>query len=240
MIHGAVMVISDVHTKYEVINTQIRHAEQMLEQALDHVLVLGDFGFFRNELHDYFRRDQQKFLRPVFTLEGNHEDHSALARLVAEYADVVTYLPRGSLHNVGQWSGLCLGGVRYMDAATTPRGSEITDADVDACLCHDVDSVDIVLTHDCPSGIGVRGAPGYEHYGRPGVPQMSRLGDHYGPRLWLFGHHHTWFDGTKKETRYVGLPQSWKGYVLLRDGDVVEMIDHDVPVESIPWWRRWL
>jgi len=235
-----VLVISDIHAHYGVINTQIRHAEQSCGHAVSEVLILGDFGFFADDLSAYFRQQGQRFLRPVSCLDGNHEDHSALPDLAASYADVVTYLPRGSVHRIGQMTGLCLGGARYMDAWSTPRGCEITDDEVAACLAHDPAAIDLVLTHDCPEDIGVPGAPGMEHYGKPGVRQMARLVEHFRPRLWLFGHHHRWFDRTCDGTRYVGLPQSWVGYVLLEAGPTVTMIQHDVPLAPRPWWKRWL
>jgi hypothetical protein len=99
--------------------------------------------------------------------------------------------------------------------------------------------VALVLTHDCPPDIGVPNTPGLEHYGRPGVPQMVRLAERYRPRCWLFGHHHRWFDSEKDGTRYIGLPQSWDGYVLLRDDGRFEMVDHAVTFDRGPWWRRW-
>jgi len=233
------LIISDIHTRYRVINAQIRHAEEFCGRAVSQVVVLGDFGFFGDELHDYFRRGHNRFLRPVFCIEGNHEDHGALPGLVSGYADVVTHLSRGAVHDLGPWCGVCLGGARYMDAATTPRGSVITEADVDACLVHDPDEVDLVLSHDCPTGIGVPNTPGLEHYGPPGVPQMSLLAARYEPRWWFFGHHHKWFDLTRDGTRYIGLPQSWHGYVLLDGDGEVAMVEHEVSVASAPWWRRW-
>ena len=239
MTHDLVMLISDIHTKYAVINPQIRHAEEACGHPVSQVLVLGDFGFFGDELHEYFRRGNNRFLRPVACIEGNHEDHGALHNLVARYADVVTYLPRGSVHNLGPWRGVCLGGARYMDAGSTPRGCEITAADVEACLAHAPDEVDLVLSHDCPTGIGVPNTPGLEHYGPPGEPQLTRLAAHFRPRWWFFGHHHRWFDHERDGTRYMGLPQSWVGYVLLHADGEVETVRQEVPLESRPWWRRW-
>lgn len=233
-----VMLISDVHSRYEVINQQIRHAEKNCEHLLGQVMVLGDFGFFDDELSRYFRREKRRFLRPVATIEGNHEDHGALSVLAERYADVVSYKPRGSVQRLGEWNGLCLGGVRYMDAGTTPRGSVLGDDEVDACLDRDPDEVDLLLTHDCPAGIGVPNTPGFTHYGAPGVPGLTRLAGHFRPRWWFFGHHHRWFYLHRDGTRYVGLPQSWCGYVLLHADGEISMVNNAVVVESQPWWKR--
>lgn len=240
MIRSAVLIIGDIHAHYGVIDEQIIHAEGSIGGPVRQVVVLGDFGFFGDELQAYFRRVRRRFLRPVATIEGNHEDHAALENLAALYSDVVTFLPRGSLHPVGEWSGLCLGGARYMDSAATPRGSEITEHDLAACLAHAPDAVDLVFTHDCPDDIGVPGERGMAHYGKPGVPGMSRLADRYQPRFWFFGHHHRWFDLERGGTRYVGLPQSWDGYVLLDANGRIECVNHAVSIRKRPWWRRWL
>lgn len=236
---GDVLLLSDVHTRYRVIERQTEHAEGAGE-SVERIVVLGDFGFFGDELRDCFRRDGFRFRRPVATLDGNHEDHGALPDLVRAYDDVVTYLPRGGLHRLGPWSALCLGGARYMDAASTPRGSEVTAADLAVALGHPHAAVDVVLSHDCPAGIGVPNARGLEHYGPPGVPEFRDVAARYRPRIWFFGHHHRWFDEMVEGTRFLGLPQSWDGYVRLTVDGEVEMVEHAVPQGRPSWWRRWL
>ncbi len=237
---GATLLISDIHARYDVVDAQVRHAEQELGTAVDQVFVLGDFGFFGDELRKHFRHGRHRFTRPVACIEGNHEDHGALPDLVREYADVVTHVPRGRIHGVGPWRGLCLGGAAYMDAGTTPRGTEINDADMAAALAHPPDAVDMVLTHDCPDRIGVPNTPGFEHYGVPGVPGFHRLAERYRPRWWFFGHHHQWFEGERDGTLYVGLPQSWRGYVLLDADGGLRKVVHGVPLRRRPWWRTLL
>lgn len=234
-----VLLISDIHTRYEVINAQIRHAEGEMGHPVFQVLVLGDFGFFGDRLHEFFRRRGHRFLAPVSCIEGNHEDHGALPDLARRYADVFTYLPRGTVQAVGPWRGLCLGGARYMDAWSTPRGCEISETDVSACLAHDPADVDLLLTHDCPVDIGVPNTPGLEYYGAPGVPGLAALADRFRPRWWFFGHHHRWFDQTFQGTRYLGLPESWRGYVLLSETGEVRLMRHEVPIKSPPPWKRW-
>lgn len=234
--NGSTMLISDIHARYGVVNRQILHAEEESGRPVAQVFVLGDVGFFRDEMHDHFRR--HRFDRPVACIEGNHEDHGALPDLVRDFADVITHVPRGAIHPLGPWRALCLGGARYMDAGTTPRGTEITEPDMQAALAHTRDAVDLVLTHDCPDGIGVPNTPGFEHYGAPGVPGLSRLAERYRPRWWFFGHHHQWFDLERDGTRYVGLPQSWRGYVLLDGDGGLEMVTHAETTDSEPWWRR--
>lgn len=236
---GATLLISDVHTRFDVVERQIEHARERLAGDPGQVVVLGDFGFFGDQLHDWFRRKGCRFSVPVACIEGNHEDHGALPDLARRYGDCFAYLPRGAVRPLGALRALCLGGARYMDAWSTPRGCEITEHDIAACLAHAPEGVDIVLTHDCPTDIGVPNTPGLEHYGTPGVPGLRRLAERYRPRLWFFGHHHRWFELEREGTRYIGLPQSWMGYVLLSPDGGVERIGHEVPIENRPRWRRW-
>lgn len=234
------LLISDVHTRFGIIDAQTAHAEAALGGPVAQVVVLGDFGFFRDAMYGWFRRGGNRFLRPVASIEGNHEDHGDLESLARDYADVVTWLPRATLHPMGPWQGLCVGGARYMDAQSTPRGCEITDADICACRVHDPAAVDLVLSHDCPAGIGVPNAPGLEHYGPPGEPRLCELTSRFRPRWWLFGHHHRWFDRESDGTRFVGLPSGWHGYALLHADGALECVEHEVPVTTRSWWVRLL
>ncbi len=237
---GTLLLISDLHARYGVLNEQIRHAEAELDEAIDQVMVLGDFGFFADEMHEHFRRTGHCFLRPTACIEGNHEDHGAVIRLAADYADIVTHVPRGRTHQLANWRALCLGGARYMDAWSTPRGCEITEDEMQFSLGHAADSIDVVCTHDCPDNIGVAQKPGFEYYGPLGVPGMSRLAVRYRPRFWFFGHHHHWFEKDHEGTHYLGLPESWQGYALLDAKGGLTKVTHEVPLASRPWWKRWL
>ncbi|MBN2194884.1 MAG: metallophosphoesterase [Polyangiaceae bacterium] len=239
-LEGSILLVSDVHAQYQVVQQQLDHAEGALDRRVAQVLVLGDFGVFAPNLHAYFRRGRRRFTRPVAFIEGNHEDFRDFDHLAQAYADVVTHLPRGSQHRFGRWGTVCIGGARYMDAWSTPQGSEITERDVAACLAHDPAAVDVVISHDCPSGIGVASAAEMAHLGPPGDPGLARVAVRLRPRYWVFGHHHRWHDSERYGTRFVGLPQSWEGYALLHgDGDL-ERVDHVVELPRPSGFWRWL
>ena len=235
---GQLLLLSDVHGHYHVIEAQIDHARRELGCPVERVIVAGDFGLFGPDLHAFFRRRRRRFAVPVAFIEGNHEDFRDFAALARDYADVITHLPRASVQQLGPWQALCLGGARYMDAWSTPRGCEITDQDIAACLDWPAGSVDLVITHDCPCDIGVPNSPGLEHYGAPGVPELNQVATHLRPRLWFFGHHHRWHEHQSDGTRYVGLPQSWEGYCLLDGQGEVRRVEHTVALPSRPGWYR--
>lgn len=235
-----ICLLSDVHCRYGVITAQLLDAETRFGIPPDAVVVLGDLGLFEPFLTRFFRRSGERFPVPVHFIEGNHEDFNRFDRLVRRYEDVLHYLPRGSVHALAGVRVLALGGVTYMDAHTTPAAAEVRPRDIARCLRHPRDGVEIVLSHDCPAGIGVTNRPGFEHYGPPGLIGSSQLLQHFEPRLWIFGHHHRWFDRTIGATRFFGLPQSWVGYAVLGNDGQLVAVDHAVADVRQPGWTPWL
>ena len=234
-----ILVISDVHGQFHVINEQIDFAESALKKPVTSVVVLGDLGLFEVNLRRFFIRGKNRFKRPLYFIEGNHEDFGAFDGLVKKYGEYFTHFARGTIQSVDGHSFLCLGGARYMDLVNTPMHSEIRDCDIDACLAHPTGAVKIIFSHDCPSGIGVPNTPGLEFYGQPGITRSAELLRHYDPALWVFGHHHKWFFARTGNTSFHGLPESWKGFGIL--DDTLELTIFDNPVETArePFWKRW-
>lgn len=210
-----ILIIGDVHCQFHVINEQIRYAENKLGKTIDAVVVLGDMGIYESPLKNYFYKGKNVFLRKVYFLEGNHEEFAKFCSLINEFAQYMTYLPRGHVTKICDIRFLSLGGASYMDAMITPSGSEIMDHDIDKCLEHEEIDVDLVVSHDCPSGIGVTSAPGLEYYGEPGFIRGKELIERFRPKKWFFGHHHRWFSQKIQGTYFFGLPESWKGFGLL-------------------------
>jgi predicted phosphodiesterase len=224
-----ILVIADTHCYYNIVNRQIEHAEQSMGVHVDCVVHLGDFGIYREHLHTFFVKHEGRFLRPVYFIEGNHEDFREFDSLLARYdGEFFTYLPRGTVQTVGGYRMLCLGGAAYMDAFNTQPGAVIKDHEIDSCLEVPREQVDIIISHDCPAGIGVPNTPGLEYFGETGFPRSHELLEHFKPRLWMFGHHHKWFSTENETTMFHGLPGSWKGYCLLDDDYKVITVENSV------------
>ncbi|NLI75508.1 MAG: hypothetical protein GX442_03590 [Candidatus Riflebacteria bacterium] len=233
------LLITDVHCQYHLIDEQVAVAERETGRPVTQVVVLGDFGLFAHTLQDYFRRQGRRFARPVSFLEGNHEEFGAFADLVDQYRDCFTHLPRASVHCLAGVRILALGGAAYMDAMTTPMGCEIRPQDIEACLAHPAGSVDVILSHDCPRGIGVTNAPGFGHYGAPGFPRGREIAAHLRPRHWVFGHHHRWFERDQEGVSYWGLAESWKGFALVTEGQDLRVVKNLVNPPAGVWTRLW-
>ncbi|MCK5783135.1 MAG: metallophosphoesterase [Desulfobacterales bacterium] len=225
-----ILIISDTHSYYNTINHQIRHAEFTMGTPVSCVIHLGDFGIYKSSLHDFFIKQKQRFLKPVYFIEGNHEDHNALPKLTKKYKDYFTHLSRGKVFEINGLRFLCLGGTAYMDAMNTQLGAIISDNNINECLSIPSDKVDIIITHDCPAGIGVPNTPGLEFFSEPGFERSAELGIHFKPELWLFGHHHQWFEHRDDHTSYYGFPSAWRGYGLLDEGFNIKIQNNEMPI----------
>lgn len=235
-----ILIVSDTHCYYYLVNRQIEYAENVLGVSISCVIHLGDFGIYKAHLRDYFKKKKNRFLRPLYFIDGNHEDFNSFDRLVDQYKDCFTYLPRASVHTIEGYRFLALGGAAYMDSMITERGAVITNQQINDCLAFPGDSVDIIITHDCPVGIGVPHTPGLDHFGTPGFPRSNELSAHFRPKRWFFGHHHKWFVAEDGSTSYHGVVGIWNGFGLLDDNYNFTMISHEVPWEKTPMIEKLL
>lgn len=234
-----ILISGDVHSQYQVINEQIRFAEEKTGRALDAVIVLGDFGLYEQPLRQYFDKEGGHFLRKVYFIDGNHEEFAQFDHLVKKYSHHLIHLPRGQVTKIAQRRFLSLGGARYMDALNSPSGSEIRDCDITRCLAHKADEIDFIITHDCPAGIGVPNATGFEFYGIPGFERGPELIEHFKPKKWFFAHYHRWFSSKTDESEFYGLPESWKGFGLLDENGNYEVVEHPVAKHEA-WLQKFI
>ncbi len=141
---------------------------------------------------------------PVLFLRGNHEDHVWLAdRLQERGAREAAIDPLDLFHFVADGSVLDLGGVRLAvlgGAADDPLGP-IDAAAYEALRALEPGSIDVLVTHDGPHGVGI----GY-HGNVQGSRRLSALVAHLQPRFHVGGHYHT-LNGPHRHgaTVYLGL-----------------------------------
>lgn len=235
-----ILIVSDTHCYYDIVNAQIEYAENVLGHTISSVIHLGDFGIYKTQLKHYFKKKKKCFLKPLYFIDGNHEDFKSLHRLVKVYENQFTYLPRATVHHIDGYRFLALGGAAYMDAMITEQGAVITNKQINACLSIPRSEVDILITHDCPVDIGVPNTPGMDHFGNPGFPRSGELSAHFKPRLWFFGHHHEWFSAQDAHTAYHGVCGIWKGFGLLDDQYNFTRVTHPVPWDKTPFIERFL
>jgi predicted phosphodiesterase len=224
-----ILIIGDSHCQYPSINDQIDHAEQQTGSKITSVIQLGDFGIYQKELQKYFNgTKEQCFKRPLYFIDGNHEDFWHFDTLIKKYTKYFTHLPRASVNKIDGYRFLCLGGSAYMDPINTPPGAVITGENIEKCLYHNSQDIDIIISHDCPEGIGVPGTIGFEYCGEPGFPRSREVLDKIKPKLWIFAHHHKWYVAKEQNTQFFGLDVAYNGCAVLDDNFNVTILKHSV------------
>ena len=101
----------------------------------------------------------------------------------------------------------------------TPEAAEIKDHEIDRCLSFKSDEVEIIMTHDSPSGIGVPHSTRWDIHGPMGFARGRELLDHFAPRLWFFYSDRMVENPVttrrERKTTYPGGILNWEGAVVL-------------------------
>lgn len=163
------LIAGDVHGNERWIGSLCKLARRY---GCDAILQLGDFGYWphtadgRRFLEHVEWHAERNGIGRVYWIDGNHENHEALARLqpsadgTVSIGDRCRYLPRGLRW---QWHGVrfgALGGAFSVDRRERVEGESwwpgeiLTDDDV-AQLGEG--PLDVLLTHDAPEGVPLRG-----------------------------------------------------------------------------------
>jgi predicted phosphodiesterase len=202
----SIALAGDWHANTAWARRAIDHAHQLGAQ---HIVHLGDFGYdfdpgylirvndalFANDLHLWF-------------IDGNHENFNKLNRYPIEddgrrhLTSRIHHLPRGYRW---EWHGvrfLAVGGAHSVD-----RPFRVTDlswwpqewlTDDDIANAINGGPVDVLISHDCPTGVDIPGLDGNPH----GFPELEimranehrqRLATivaHTKPKMIYHGHYH--------------------------------------------------
>lgn len=201
----------------------------------DQIIAVGDYGYWPHYGDGQSFLDLTQALAdggtPFAWLDGNHENHDLLDQKVQQQpwwhdgdlpqpiptlqSDNFLYLPRGTVLDLDGVRLLAYGGAWSVDwmhrkAHVTWWEQELVDLDHLEGIGHAVGQVDILATHECPSGPAIS----YKDDLATSVRQRQYIGhlvDLVQPQLTVSGHHHvreTWVD-------------EWSGatcHVLNRDG----------------------
>ncbi len=205
-----VTFLGDVHGDWQ----QLRWA--MLQNPdTDIFIQVGDFGIMPKQPACSYPKNKG-FGRPVFFIDGNHDDHTLLASRVEknklEIVRNVFYVPRASSLNIEGVTINCIGGAESIDQYRRISGktwwAEEIPSYEESSRFGDLPSADIVVTHTAPMSI-VEDSPIAEHkLSDPFSHDLSnvlRCID-YTPKLWLFGHFHDHFAATVNGTQFQCLP----------------------------------
>jgi hypothetical protein len=225
-----IVILGDAHGHWPELNELLARARDRLNAQA--AIQVGDLGIDRATLKT-FARCHGRFVLPMHAIDGNHDDHPFIARAcrrghTAEWAERLNlyFQPRpstanfagtvvgflgGALHVVRpQQHGILSGAPNYIRRRQAIAAAELFDRERPA----------LVVTHSCPSGIGIGmcGHPDLESglheniiqagfdpgpVGDRGEASLRLLWDRmlHKPQHWVFGHFHiSWCQGIEQTT----------------------------------------
>jgi hypothetical protein len=134
----------------------------------DVIVQLGDFGYeFRAAFLDGLDRALTRTGLRLLFVDGNHEDFPVLLRYpvrpngLRQLTNRIWHLPRGFRWVWGRVRWLALGGAHSVDRPWREPGTSwwheeaITDLDIQRSVAGG--PADVLVSHDCPSGVDIPG-----------------------------------------------------------------------------------
>lgn len=221
-----VMLAGDWHGNARWAEVCCQHAYR---NGADAILQLGDFGFWTegrgtDEYLSRVERAASKGKIRVFWVDGNHEDHSRFAEFNDPARPMTTHLPRG--HRWTWWGKrfMALGGAFSVDRFCRTEGvdwwpgEKLSEDDVARASRDDGTPVDVVVAHDCPTGVHIPGVGadwGTQHRGvfpdhmlyqaSLHRDEVRKVYDATRPGLWAHGHYHRMYGFEQDGTKFLGL-----------------------------------
>lgn len=197
-----ILFVGDVHGKFNYINEYIKDDNPSM------VISTGDFGYYPTFFEENIKNIN--FEKPVYFIDGNHEDHWALKKLENNVIkNNLIYQPRGSYINVNKHNILFLGGANSIDKHSRIVGYDwfpeeiLTEKDI-----YNIDdsiNYDIIVTHTCPQII-------FDKYLKLKTIEndfsrtvLQYVFEKYIPKLWIFSHFHDNLDIYHNDCRFIML-----------------------------------
>ncbi len=165
-----VLIVGDVHGRHRELAGSLRQAQTDFRIAA--AIQVGDFGFYRNLLTQA-REERLHFPVPLHVIDGNHEDHQWLRRVLLAGADRawkselnLIYQPRPSVARFGTSKVGFLGGALHADRPQKHNWWSgfpnyiLRRNREHATTLFNEQQPELIVTHSCPSriGIGIQGS----------------------------------------------------------------------------------
>jgi len=194
--------IGDTHADWDGLNRAMASCPDA-----DLFIQVGDFGFWPPY------RQLPIIDKPLLFVDGNHENHEALASAEIEIAPNVWRIPRASHINFNGVKINCIGGAQSVDKHRRTEGvdwfaNEVPSyAELNAFA--DLPEADIIVGHTAPISIIKQCFP-YSLY--PGFSQVEHSlqaiweGLGYTPQAYIYGHWHEPMRCKTKGTEFVCVP----------------------------------
>lgn len=247
-----IMFLGDVHADVRFMRSAIDFA---VTNRVEVIVQAGDFGHWDHvpagvDYLDITNADlERKGLWLIF-VDGNHENFHSLYNIpVAEdgfryVRDRVLHAPRGHIWAIDDVWFLAFGGASSIDGPDGPDWwsqardigagwwpeERITEGDIlraTEALRYAEVPIDIMVTHDCPSGVKVPGINRTYPEGERSRDAVRSVMDVASPQLLVHGHYHRRSSGKLKRTRVEGLGsnEQTSGQVLLMETRPLTIIE---------------
>lgn len=177
-----VLIVGDVHGQHEELAARLRQARA--DYRIGAAIQVGDFGFYRERMARA-RAGALRFAVPLHVIDGNHEDHAWLRRVLLTGAARawkrelnLVYQSRPSVASFGSSKVGFLGGALHVDRPQKHNWLSgfpnyiLRRHRIRAAAMFNRQRPDLLVTHSCPSrvGIGIRSRAEME----PGVAEHIR------------------------------------------------------------------
>ena len=221
-----ILVLGDIHKKW-------RRVESIVENELND----DDVALSTGDLETY--RYNPKKIVPLYFVAGNHDHRWSIEKLLYEDSLLRPIVP-GVVYDIGGLRVAGLSGVYSPYYYQNPQSHtkihrHFSRQDVDS-LMRINDGVDIFLSHDIPSGYGIRDGRDF------GVLLLNAMVHNLKPRYYFFGHHHFFEMREQGKTTFVNLNKPNRCYGIIEDGTLnVYHSERKGPEEGYNYeWNRCL
>ena len=222
-----VLLLGDLHGALSLIGRTVATLERRFDLTPDLIVQVGDWGFFARD------GDWPRVLNgaialppiPTYVVYGNHEGRAETLDAMAG----IPSLPQLHVFPVGGdvWTIhireemvtlLGLGGAYDAPGAPLTDGIPFSERDPATALARwetaGEPHVDLLITHEAPTGCGALGRPEYGSVWRSGSPGIRTLWERVNPSLMVCGHYHQELTRTEGNRVLRVLPMAYDGAAI--------------------------
>ncbi|HEY7907515.1 MAG TPA: metallophosphoesterase [Thermomicrobiales bacterium] len=198
-----VLLIGDLHGEISAIGRIVATLERRFDFAPDLLVQVGDWGFFADmgEWSRVLRGEIALPQIPAYVVHGNHDGYAETMAAMAGIASLPqlhVFPPGGDcwIAEVGSEPIALLGLGGAYDAPTTTPSNGIPFSERDPAIALErweaagEPAIDLLITHEAPTGCGALGERRYRSPWRSGSPGIRQLWERVNPPLVVCGHYH--------------------------------------------------
>jgi Icc-related predicted phosphoesterase len=222
-----IVLLGDLHGEIARVSRTVAVLERRFEFTPDAIVQVGDWGFFADagEWPRVLAGAISLPAIPIYVVHGNHEGREETLAVIAgipTWPQLHVFPPGGAIWTlaVGDERVTLLGcGGAYDAPGTTPSaGIQFSERDpamaLDRWLAAGEPHIDLLVTHEAPTGCGELGEWQYGSPWKTGSPGIRTLWERVNPPLMVCGHYHTEHRRREGERTLRVLPMAQDGAAI--------------------------